>query len=453
MDVSLILTHRCNLDCHYCYAGEHHRTDMDDLVLGRAIELLFSDGSARAQLSFFGGEPFIAFERMKRAVELAEAKAAELQKEVVFQCTSNGTRIGDEELRFIREHRIHVTVSIDGIREAHEANRPLAGGRSSFEPVLAGLRRLIAAGVSCDALMVITPRTAEHVYLSASSLWSEGVTTVRANVALEQTWSKLDRAELREQLVSVGWELLARRLKGEAVRFKPFDKGMRATTSAAPGFAPKKPRLVVATSGHLYPCAPMVGEDRDDGEEATLRIGHLDDGEAAILGSVTREGVACDRGGACECAAYLETGDRKTPGAMGQWYGMVCREVGETVARSLAQSPPPKKKKGSRRRPILMGLAAIVGGAAIGAPLLSGLLAEDPEVTPLRPRPCRLPDDSEIGVAGEMPVEPMVPGQMEAPVADPPPDPPKPEEEYMIDGEMEMEPEPIELEVLGDFDE
>ena len=429
MDVSLILTHRCNLDCHYCYAGDHHKTDMEDEVLARAVDLLYADGAQAAQLSFFGGEPFIAFERMRRAVTLAEAKAAAVGGALVLQCTTNGTRLGAEEVRFVVEHGIRLTVSIDGIREAHEANRPRSGGQSSYDQVQAGLERALRAGASCDALMVITPETAQYVYLSVSSLWSQGVRSVRANVALEREWSKADRAELREQLVSVGWELLARRLRGEEVSYKPFDAGMRAA-SASPGADRKKAKLVVATSGHLYPCAPMVGEDRSAGREAALRLGHLDDGAKVIAQRVAREGVSCERGGGCECAAYLETGDRKTPGPMGRWIAMVNREIGETVARSLAESPV-RTKRARSRRPFLVGLAAIVGGAAIAAPLLGSFLSEDPGVRPcrLRTRKAIVPEPYDVPMPGEMPD-----------VYEPPP-PPPPEPEWEVDGDMVYEPE------------
>lgn len=143
MDVSLILTHRCNLACGYCYAGEHHKTDIDEDVLRRGVELLFSDGAPHAQLSFFGGEPFLAFETMQRATLLAEAKAQALGRDLTLQCTTNGTLLKAEHVEFIRTHGVRVTVSIDGIREAHDQNRPCAGGKPSFDQVRAGMRRLL----------------------------------------------------------------------------------------------------------------------------------------------------------------------------------------------------------------------------------------------------------------------------------------------------------------------
>lgn len=454
MDVTLVLTHRCNLGCGYCYAGEKRRQEMDDEVMGRAIGLLWADGAEAAQLSFFGGEPFLAFEQMKRATALAEAEAERLGKTLLLQCTTNGAALKDEHVAFAKQHDLRVTVSVDGIREAHEVNRPTAGGGSSFDEVLRGLRRLREAGVATDAMMVITPLTARYVYLSTSFLWGEDVGKVRANLALEAPWTAEARSELREQLESIGWELVARRLRGEKAVFEPFEGGMRRGSTNATGYAQEsRSKLVVATTGHLYPCAPMVGEDRDEGPEATLRLGHLDQGADAALEAVAQEGVQCDKGGRCECAAYLETGDRETSGPMGQWYASVCQVVGFAVAESLANSPAPAKPRPRRsRRAVLGGLAAIVGGAAIGGPLMMRFLEDD---------------DCDLGgaIAGEMMMQPdpmPQPAQLQPPKAEPKPVEPETvpcEPDVTVDGEMpipevhvrgRMRPRPIEA-VEGDL--
>ncbi len=433
MDVALVLTHRCNFACGYCYAGEHHKTDIDDDVLARGVDLLFADNAETVQLSFFGGEPFLAFDAMKRAVERAETEARARGRRLLLACTTNGSVLDAEKIRFVREHGMRVTVSIDGIEEAHDRNRPRAGGGGSFTQAHGGLRRLLDAGVACDAMMVITPETAEHAYLSVSFLWGEGVRTVRANVALARPWSIEAGAELSEQLVSIGWELLARRMRGEPGGFEPFEHAIRAAAARTGARSePARARVVVATSGNLYPCSPMVGPDRDAGPEARVRIGHLDDGAASILTAVRSEGVRCHKGGSCECAAYLETGDRKTPGPMGRWYAAVCDQVGTTVAEGLAAHEAAHVDRASRRskrRPFLAGLAAIVGAAAIATPFLVGALGEEPAL-----RPCQLRERKQVGATPvDIDEEIAMPGEMPAL---PPPPPPPPEPEILVDGDI-----------------
>ncbi len=458
MDVSLVLTHRCNLACGYCYAGEHYKREIDRETLRRSVDLMFADGADTVQLSFFGGEPFLNFEAMAEAVALAEARAEVEGRRLLIQCTTNGSVLTDEHVAFVRAHGIRTTVSIDGVQEAHDTNRPQAGGGSSFGRVRGGLRKLVDAGCEPDAMMVITPETTPHVYRSVSFLWGEGVRRVRANMRVDAPWTVEDRDELREQLLSVGWEQLARRSRGEPVSFEPFEAGMRRAAArhrqrAMPVTAPecggtpvKRAQIVVGTGGNLYPCAPMVGEDRDDGPEAALRLGHIDDGAARISRRVSARGAGCGDGKGCACAAYLETGDRDVAGPNGRWFATVTGELGAAIADALAQGayPPRPQPDKPSRRPFLLAMLAGAGGLAVGVPALvrAGLFAGKEESHDAAVGGIREP----IEPPPEPPPEPIdIAGGISAPPE--PPEPPEPD--ITVDGDIAAPPQET---VRGDFD-
>jgi uncharacterized protein len=373
MDVTLVLTHRCNLACHYCYAGAHLKKDMDDQTMARALDLLFSDGAPHAQLGFFGGEPLVAWDLLVRAVTGAKARATRRARTLLIQCTTNGTLIGEEQALFAAAHGMRVTVSIDGVREAHDLNRPQAGGGSSFDAAVRGLRALVAHGLSPRVLMVVTPATAGHLAASVAWLWDEGIATVSVNPELHQRWNRTARETLEAELQAVGTELCTRRRRGDVVHFEPFAPALgRAGIEELRSATPRR-QVVVGTTGHLYPCAPMVGEDRDDGREAALRIGHLDDGAHAIAERVDREGAGCGDGKACACAAYLETGDRRHAGPNGQWFYEQAFARGTDVATALGSptAPLPQKlvpgvKLPMPRRAAIKGLV-LLGACGIGA--------------------------------------------------------------------------------------
>ena len=464
MDVTLVLTHRCNLACHYCYSGDHFRKEMDDATLERALDLLYVDGSDVAQLGFFGGEPFLAFDAMRRAVEGARRRADATGRRVLLQCTTNGTILHPEQVEFVAKTGMRITISLDGVREAHELNRPGASGTSSFEQVHRGLRALVDAGTHPDVLMVITPATAPFVFRSVSWLWEQGVRKVRANLAVDAEWSELEKTELREELLAVGFDLLARRLRGEDVVFEPFGTievppspdAALSVRCGAPR-AKRRGQVVVATSGNLYPCAPMVGEDRTEGREAAMRIGHLDDGPAAIVARVVRDGEGCGDGRRCACAAWLETGDPTTTGPNGRWFGTLSAEIGKGIAQALAEArrskeaqgvmaavPPPDRPERPERRPWLWGLALGAGAAALGgSALLSGIFSVQGEMRPVViPRP-----GDRVLSAGEMNVANLPPPP--TPPPQPPPEQvdlrpiPRPEDQVRpTPGEMVVPPEP-----------
>src|SRR5215470_1263919 len=266
MDVTLVLTHRCNLRCEYCYAGEHHGAAMDEATIRRAVELLFADGAETAQLSFFGGEPFLEFAKMQLAVELARKAAA--GRTLLLQCTTNGSLLGPRQVAFVRSNRMRISVSIDGVAEAHDLTRRDARGGSSFAAVARGLRRLVSARTDPSALIVVTPATAPFLFRSVRWLWKEGVERVDVNLELTGRWTLAERDVLREELIAIGREALAQRLRGRDVWLAQLGYEIAE---------PRRRQVVVGVDGRLFACAPLV----NDGRDATRCIGHLDRGAEA----------------------------------------------------------------------------------------------------------------------------------------------------------------------------
>ena len=60
---------------------------------------------------------------------------------------TNGTSIDDELVGLFREHRVFVSVSLDGPPELHDAARIQRGGRGSHARVVEGVRRLLEARI------------------------------------------------------------------------------------------------------------------------------------------------------------------------------------------------------------------------------------------------------------------------------------------------------------------
>jgi len=154
----------CNLRCAYCYAGGGtYGGDarlVDAETARRAARFLVDASGDReaVTLVLFGGEPLLNFPAMRVAVEEAEAAAARAGKRVHVALTTNGTRFTPEVLRFLRDHRVSVSVSVDGPPDVHDANRRHAGGGGTYADVLEGLELFRAhAGRLPAARVTLTP--------------------------------------------------------------------------------------------------------------------------------------------------------------------------------------------------------------------------------------------------------------------------------------------------------
>ena len=150
VNAALFLTQSCNLRCVYCYGdGGSYGTggDMSQSTAFQAVDWLIAQSGRMKQIhvGFFGGEPFLRFPLMRAVVAYARRRAQAAGKEVDFNATTNGTLLNDEKVAFIDENKMAVMLSFDGPREIQDAQRPFADGKGSYDAIVPGIRKLLAA--------------------------------------------------------------------------------------------------------------------------------------------------------------------------------------------------------------------------------------------------------------------------------------------------------------------
>jgi uncharacterized protein len=88
-------------------------------------------------ISFFGGEPLLAFPLIQEIVHYSEEVAQKLGKTLVFGLTTNGTLFNIDILHFLLKHNFRVIISLDGPREVHNLYRKFAfSENSSFDQII-----------------------------------------------------------------------------------------------------------------------------------------------------------------------------------------------------------------------------------------------------------------------------------------------------------------------------
>ena len=162
----LVVTTACNLRCSGCFASggdyglgiKHMPESVIDATieyLTNRINSLYRDGGFKGKsnlgLHFFGGEPLIAFDSIRYAVMRAESAIENLnisyKVPVVpdFFITTNGTLLKPERVRFLKEHRFSVLLSIDG--PTHDERRRFASGKGSLLIAIEAFQALRAEGI------------------------------------------------------------------------------------------------------------------------------------------------------------------------------------------------------------------------------------------------------------------------------------------------------------------
>ena len=151
--VVLNVTNQCNLACGYCYEYSDDKISetagkpkyMSDAISEAAIDMLMRESADRplVHVTFFGGETLLNFPMLRSAVRYAQEKAAESNKTVEFSLTSNATLLNERIVDFLAEHRIGVTVSIDGDRELNDKMRVFHDGRGSYDIIVPKIKMLL----------------------------------------------------------------------------------------------------------------------------------------------------------------------------------------------------------------------------------------------------------------------------------------------------------------------
>jgi uncharacterized protein len=151
--IVLNVTNQCNLACGYCYEYSEDAIAkpqgkpkyMSDEVAEAAIDTLIRESAGRPMIhvTFFGGETLLNFPVMQSSVAYAKRKAAERGKRVDFSLTTNATILTEEIMDFLAEHRIGVTVSIDGDRELHDRMRIFHNGKGSYDVIAPKIKQLL----------------------------------------------------------------------------------------------------------------------------------------------------------------------------------------------------------------------------------------------------------------------------------------------------------------------
>lgn len=265
MELTLVLTHACNLGCTYCYAGKKDNRSMPMAVAERAIDWALERCGGELLIGWFGGEPLLRWDLLTATHAYAAARAAERGVALSGTITTNATLLTRERMDWLAERGITVGISIDGERDTHDRLRPRAGGGSSFDQVRAGLHVALARKPMTQTISVVNPGNVADLDRTVGFLLGEGVRVISLSLDPSADWDLGDLDTYRQQLELVGERWLAEFRAGRDLWIEPLDGrivsqvkgGLQDCDRCSAGIG----ELAIAPSGTWYPCERMVGAD------------------------------------------------------------------------------------------------------------------------------------------------------------------------------------------------
>lgn len=125
-------TYQCNLRCWYCIQKHENMfmtSETLDKIKKRIIKKLENPEITELHLSWFGGEPLLAYDKVLELTLFARDLCRETGKQFSSAITTNGTLLTSPRIEALRDAGvIHYQITIDGDRETHNSVKQLGNG-------------------------------------------------------------------------------------------------------------------------------------------------------------------------------------------------------------------------------------------------------------------------------------------------------------------------------------
>ena len=329
----LHIAHDCNLRCKYCFASTgdfgQGRKIMPPEVAKKAIDFVIARSGHRRniEVDFFGGEPLMAMDTVKKTVEYARSIEEEHNKCFRFTITTNGVLLNDENIEYINREMSNAVLSIDGRKEVNDDLRPTVNGKGSYDVIVPKFQKLIEGRGTKDYYLRGTfTRFHQDFAEDVKALASIGRNiSVEPVVGKEEDPYALQEADL--PALKAEYERLAEYLRDHPeTNFFHFNVDLAqgpCVIKRLRGCGAGCEYVAITPEGDIYPCHQFVGNE--DYKLGSLYDGTFDkelSGRFAGLNIYTREECRdcwarfyCS--GGCSASNLLVNGDIKKPHRVG----------------------------------------------------------------------------------------------------------------------------------------
>lgn len=274
----LNVAHDCNLRCKYCFASQgdfHGDRDLMPFEVGKAaFDFLVKQSKNRHNLEvdFFGGEPLMNLDVVKRLVDYGRSLEEPNNKHFRFTITTNGVLLNDENMQWLNDNMDNVVLSLDGRREVNDYMRPTVNGKGSYDVIeqkikkMADLRR--KSGKEYYVRGTYTKYNLDFAkdveFLASEGFDSVSVEPVVTEPDKPYAILESDVDEILDEYDELALDYLHQKDRGLNYLFYHFMVNLDAgpcVYKRISGCGAGRDYIAVTPQGDIYPCHQFVGND------------------------------------------------------------------------------------------------------------------------------------------------------------------------------------------------
>ena len=200
----LEITPACNYKCPFCYCLWHEYPELASGVLSTAkwMELLDKAIAGNVRSFLFTGGEFMLRKDWKLLIGYAREKSPEAE----LQVFTNGSRLNEENLHFLIENRVRISLSLPGLRTYGE----MTGTRRKFYKTIDTISRCSELGAPCAVGVTATAVNAFEIEDIVSAAAFAGASIIQVSVFMDAGRGKGNKSLI---LSETSWNEIKKRIK------------------------------------------------------------------------------------------------------------------------------------------------------------------------------------------------------------------------------------------------
>ena len=273
----LHVAHTCNLNCSYCFASQGKyqgdRALMSFEVGKQAFDFLIANSGTRKNLEvdFFGGEPLMNWDVVKKLVAYARSIEKEHNKNFRFTLTTNGVLVDDDVIDFCNKEMSNVVLSLDGRKEVNDHFRKNYAGEGSYDTIVPKFQEFVkrregknyyVRGTFTHNNVDFTNDLFHMADLGFTELSMEPVVCPPDD---PYALTKEDLPKLFEQYEILAKEMIKRKKEGRPFTFYHYMLDLKhgpCIYKRITGCGSGTEYMAVTPWGELFPCHQFVGDSK-----------------------------------------------------------------------------------------------------------------------------------------------------------------------------------------------